>query len=380
MLYYWCMDSPFPHAAPLAPADMIDREHEAELLTGWAFDGVNGRLVAPRQYGKTTLLRRIAADARDGGLAAVYVDFFGVLTLTDVAERIEQAYAAQLTGPLAAWFTTIRRTLRSSVTLGGGPVPASATVSADPQASAPLLDRLDVPRKLFDRHGVRALVIFDEFQDVMAARDRADAVIRSQIQHHGEAATYMFAGSHVGMMRELFGDRRRAFYSQARPLELSPLPVEDTGEFVARRFEASGRAIDAEAMGLLLDAADGHPQRTMVYADALWRQTGPNGTADVATWWQAYDDVLREARPALRALWQQWTPRQQRVLATIADNRSALYAKVQPHGGSRGSGISRAVAELEAAGEIVEDRRTATGRRLVDPLFAAWIAAGRPGE
>jgi hypothetical protein len=359
---------------------MIDRDAEAEKLTSWAFGGVNGRLAAPRQYGKTTLLGRVAAEARDGGLAAVYVDFFGVLTLSDIAGRIEQAYAAQLRGPLAAWFQAVSRTLRSSVTLGCGPVPASATISADPQSSTPLLERLALPRKLFDRHGVRALIIFDEFQDVLTARDRADAVIRSEIQHHGDAATYLFAGSHVGMMRELFADRRRAFYNQARPLDLLPLPVEETGEYVASRFTEGDKEISPEALGLLLDASHGHPQRTMWYADALWRHTEAEGTADEGTWWQAYDEVVREARPALRALWQQWTPRQQRVLATIADNRGALYAKVQPHGGSRGSGIGRAVDDLRGAGEIVEDRRTTTGYRLVDPLFATWIVAGRPGE
>jgi hypothetical protein len=41
------------------------------------------------------------------------------------------------------------------------------------------------------------------------------AVIRSETEHHGDAASYVFSGSVVGMMRELFGDRRRAVYGQA---------------------------------------------------------------------------------------------------------------------------------------------------------------------
>ena len=65
-------------------------------------------------------------------------------------------------------------------------------------------------------------MVFDEFQDVLGAQERSDAVIRSEIQHHGDAAAYVFAGSHVGMMRELFATprarstARRARWSWAR--------------------------------------------------------------------------------------------------------------------------------------------------------------------
>lgn len=43
------------------------------------------------------------------GWAAVYVDFFGVLTLDDIAQRIERAYAAELQGKLAGYFAGVRQ-------------------------------------------------------------------------------------------------------------------------------------------------------------------------------------------------------------------------------------------------------------------------------
>jgi hypothetical protein len=371
--------SPFVYQHPLPPADMIDRDQEAGRLLDAAFDGVNMRLVAPRQYGKTTLLQRLVREAADGGLAAVYVDFFGVLTLTDVAQRVEQAYAEYLPGDLAEWFARVRKALRANLTVGGGPVPASASVGVDPQSSVPLLDRLALPRRLHEKHGTRTLVVFDEFQEVLAARERIDRVIRSEIQHHGQAATYVFAGSHVGMMHELFGDRRRAFYGQAKPLILSALPDEDTGEYVADRFAATNKEVGGEALWLLLNAADGHPQCTMRFADALWLETPPGRTASGEDWLRAYDQVLIDARPELRGIWSRFSGGQQRVLVTIAQNTAGLYAKSRPNGGSRGGSVRAATRELADRGEIVDDSRTVTGYRLVDPLFAAWISEGRPG-
>jgi hypothetical protein len=62
--------------------------------------------------------------------------------------------------------------------------------------------------ELQDRLGAPLVVVLDEFQAVLGAASKIDAAIRSVIQHHDRVG-YIFAGSHVGMMRELFSDRAR---------------------------------------------------------------------------------------------------------------------------------------------------------------------------
>ncbi len=73
-------------------------------------------------------------DATKEGWAAVDVDFFGVLTLADVADRIERTHADSLQGRAASWFAGARRLLRPTFRAGGGPVPAGVDVTVDPQA------------------------------------------------------------------------------------------------------------------------------------------------------------------------------------------------------------------------------------------------------
>lgn len=332
--------------------------------------------MAPRRYGKTSLVGRLLHDAAKVGWATVYVDFFGVLTLSDIAERIEAAYAEQLEGSLRAWFAGVRRALRPMLTVGGGPVPGSVGVSLDPQDEPPLLDRLALPRRLHERNGKRVLVVFDEFQDVLGAQSRADAVIRSEIQHHGDAASYVFAGSHVGMMRELFADKRRAFYGQAAPIALPPLSPEDVAEYVAARFAATGREVGT-ALELLLATAQGHPQRTMLLAHYLWDATAAAQTATEEIWFRAYDRAMRDIQDELRAIWGGLPGGQRRALVAIAENAGGLYATARSHGGSRGGAIASAVTALADAGEVAEDSSTATGYRVVDPLLAAWTLRGR---
>jgi hypothetical protein len=371
--------NPFRYSEPVPPAELIDRDAEAKELLDRAVSGNSSRLVAPRRYGKTSLLGRLIEEARREGWAAVYVDFFGVLTLADVAARIEVAYSQQLRGRLASWFEGIRRRLRPTLRLGGtDSVPVGFDVSLDPQSEQPLLERLALPRRLNDRDGTRTLVVFDEFQDVLETKARADATIRSEIQHHGDAASYVFAGSQLGMMRRLFADKRRAFYGQASPVDLDPLDPEDVASYVSGRFEATGKDV-GEALAPLLDVARGHPQRTMLLANAVWERTPPRGRAMEETWMDAYEGVLHATIDELRAIWTALSAGQRRGLSAIAENRAGLYASGRARGGSRGGAVKSAVSALVDRGEVMKDTSSRTGYRTVDPLLEAWVVAGTPG-
>jgi hypothetical protein len=252
-------------------------------------------------------------------------------------------------------------------------------VSVDPQAEPPLLERLALPVRLHERDGTRTLVVFDEFQDILATKEQADAVIRSEIQHHGDAASYVFAGSHVGMMRELFSDRRRAFYGQAAPVDLPPLSPTDVAEFVSDHFQRSGRRIGS-ALNPLLDVAQGHPQRTMLLAHVLWELTEEGEEVGEELWLSAFDEAMHYVRDELRATWSSLPTSQRRVLTAIAENREGIYAAGRRQGGSRGGAVRNAVEALRDRGDIVEDETAIAGWRLVDPLLTAWVNEGRPGS
>jgi hypothetical protein len=337
-----------------------------------AREGNNSRLVAPRRFGKTSLLRRVIGEAEADGWVGVYVDFFGVLTLAEVAERIERAYTSSLTGRVARWFDGVRRTLRPTVKAGAGPVSASAHLEP---VSASLAERLDLPLRVHEKFGRRVLVVFDEFQEIMAADTKADSVLRAAIQHHAEAASYIFAGSHVGMMTALFADRRRAFYAQAQPVRLPPLPPTACAKFISSRFHDTGKDV-GDALDPMLGAAVGHPQRTVLLAHAVWQQVEPGGTGDRSSLSLARDRVISDLADEFRVLWTDLPSGQRRVLAAVCD-------QARPYGrggsGSRGGAVRSALTRLVDRGDLVIDSGQPSGYRVVDPLLAAWVREQRVG-
>jgi hypothetical protein len=369
-------DNPFEYSKPLAAGQMVDRRAELSTLGDQLVNTHNSRLVGPRRYGKTTLINAALAQARDDGLVAIKVNFLGVLTLDDIAERIERAYSEQLESKLKQWFTGVVRTLQPTLTGGGGPVPASIAIS--PQASTSgLLDRLALPAKVHAKHGVRSAIAFDEFQDVLRVGTNADAIIRSEIEGHAGVAGYVFSGSHIGMMRELFAARRRAFFGQATPIDLPPLAPDELAEYIADRFLHDDRD-PGEALGPLLDLAQGHPQRALLLANKLFTATGRGNAADSDAWSRALAAACSEVDPEVTQIWNDLTATAQRVLAVIAEGTIGLGSRAarERYGLPKTGTNQQVVRQLADEAHIVQ-AETPTNWAVVDPLLGLWLRGGR---
>ena len=257
--------TPFRFEGPVDPELLIDRQAELATLGRRAGDRVGVRLAAPRRYGKTSLLLAHAAQLRETGWRTAHVDFSRVTDMTDAARRVVAAYA-----PLdSTWMRAHLSGLLGRLGLSVGTAGASVTVgprpaAPDPEAAEAVMHRLlDLPKTLWERDQTSTLVIFDEFQDLLVARQDLDGLLRSVIQYHGDAAAYVYAGSEPSMMRGLFDARERPLFGQADPLALERLPLDDVLADLAERFEIEG--LDpGEALGELAVFADGHPQRVML--------------------------------------------------------------------------------------------------------------------
>lgn len=367
--------NPFVFARPLEPDELVDREDELALMAERARDGVNSRLSSPRDYGKTSLLRRAIVDARAAGSGAVLVDLYGVRTAGQMAAQIERAYEALPAGPLRKAHQALRKhgaSLGVQTPIGG----ATLSLGAGEAGERALLDALDLPLVLHERTRNPVLVVFDEFQAVLQIQ--LDALVRSVIQHHGPGVTYVFSGSHPGMMLSLFADRRRPFYGQAAPMHLGRLPREALASYVDEHFEKSGRDV-GEALGWLLDLVDGHPQRAMLFAHLLWRHTGPDETAGEEAWTAAYAEAWDYLRGDFEATWDSFSRIEAGVVEAVAAGVRGLTGRAarEIFGLPAGSAAPDAAKRLVRAGLLCEPEGETGPLALVDPVFARWVLAGR---
>ena len=366
--------NPFIYSHPIAPDDIIDRDDETRRLLTSAVGGHYVRLYAPRKYGKTSLLRRVLRDAeREEGMVPILVDLYGVLSVADVAIRFERAYARQLKGKTRARVEEFLQSTGLGLSLGA--LGVSARIQLNPRTDPlPALHALlDLPLRLEDAGGFRALIVLDEFQDITKVKEM-DAVLRSHIQFQGEVASFVFAGSEPGLMRELFEDRARPLYGQAVPMRLERLADADIAGYISGRFRESGRSV-GEALNPLVTAARGHPQRAMLLAHRLWEETELDGTAALADWARAHAAALAELQPEFDANWRRLPTNAQKALRAVVAGEGSPFQKTVLEQLDLAKSTARASLNSLVAGATVEQR--GDEYVVIDPLFAEWISRRR---
>src|SRR3954467_3474264 len=280
--------NPFIYSHPIAPEDIIDRDEETKRLLTAAVGGHYVRLYAPRKYGKTSLRRRVLRDGeQQERMIPILVDLYGVLSVADVAIRFERAYSRQLKGKVRARVEEFLQSTGLGLSLGA--LGVSARLQLDPRTDPlPALHALlDLPLRLEEGGGFRALIVLDEFQDIAKVKEM-DALLRSHIQFQGEVASFVFAGSEPALMRELFERKERPLYGQAVPMRLDRLADADIAEYIVRRFREAGRSA-GDALNPLIELAAGHPQRAMLLAHRLWNEIADGGTATLRDWASAHE-------------------------------------------------------------------------------------------
>lgn len=364
--------NPFLFDRPLSPEDLIDRDGDLALLTSLADSGQSARLTGPRRYGKTTLLGRLAQVMRNEyGFATATVDLSRATSVGDVVQRVGAAYDDAFTGNLRRTWHALRRRIAPSMTVG---IPGLANVGVAPvqapgDALATLHELLEVPRRLHERTGTRCFVAYDEFQEMLAAQPDLDGVLRSHIQHHGSAVSYIFAGSHAGMMSALFGDRRRPLFEQARAVRIGPLAEADIADYVDARFAQASRELEASTADRLAHLAAGHPQRAMMIAHFLWERGGSG--AGLEELQDAWLQALAEAEESLQRTWDSLSPNQRKLVKVIAAGHDhPLRRHALEQAGLVKSSTVDARDALAAQGDLfILDR----GRvALADPFLANW--------
>jgi hypothetical protein len=362
--------NPFRFSGPLAPEDMIDRDREADDLLALTEGGHSFRLVGPRRYGKTTLLRRVLASAEREGVAAILVDLQDVLSIAEIVVRIERAYE-RLKGPVRRHVESVLRTWNIGASLGGGGFTASLQRNPRVDAESVLLRLLELPAILFERQGTTSLIVFDEIQDVLAVRG-ADGKIQSVIQHQTDAATYAFAGSAPGVMQQLFADPKRPLLDQAVPRNLAPLPLDAVGRYISERFRHTGRNAGV-ALSPLIEFTRGHPQRSMMLAHYLWERTPRGQSAHEETWLAALDQAAADTAPVMNTIWRALTPNERRVARALAVATTPLHSEETASAvGIKRSSIGRALESLVSNADVIDENGSA---RLTDPMLELWLGA-----
>ncbi len=354
--------SPFPYQGPLEGSQVRGREALVADLAQRITDRRVTALLGPRRYGKTSVLKRVAADLAGVGPEAVWVDLYELGSMADLAGALDRGLAA-VAGPLRRILDTVAGGF--SLRLGVIGVELSREKRNRPDPVITVRQLVQVLVRSAQRQDL--FVVFDEFSGIDHVGGAA-AVLRTELQHHYQDLGIVFAGSQPSTMRALFSDQAQPFFAQADLVEIEPLGGDAIVTIVDDGFAATDRDAGSTP-GRIAGFVFGHPQRAMQLADAVWRHTPAGTAATESTWEDALADVRASVDMGTERMFSLLPVGHQKTLRVIATGGSiygtaASVLDLAP-------GTARAASEsLVGSGFLVrrDDRLW-----LVDPLLADWL-------
>ena len=373
-------DNPFRFGALALDEAFTDREAEVAELVADVRNGQDVVVLAPRRFGKTSLVWRAAQQLVAAKVLVAQVDLMTTPTPAKLADRLARAIHDDIASPLlrvkerARVFSGLR--IAPTVTLD--PADGGLSFSFDLQSASPedvgdTLERLlELPARLAADRGRKVCLVFDEFQEVLDIDARLPRLMRAVFQAQPDVA-HVYLGSRRHMMRRLFSDEQEPFWRSAKQIELGVIAPERWVAFLRERFTASARPIDDDALDRMLDVTGGHPYATQELAYFLWQETPRRRRADLARLDAALAKVLRSEHAHFSLLWDRASSGQRSLLLALArePGRPLSGPYRAKHRLAAASTVQRALEALERD-EVVARRGGMA--RIAEPFLAEWIA------
>ena len=373
-------DNPFRFGALALDEAFTDREAEVDELVADVRNGQDVVVLAPRRYGKTSLVWRAAQRLVAEKVLVAQVDLMTTPTPAKLADRLARAIHDDIASPLlrvkerARVFAGLR--VAPTVTIDpqdGGLSFSFDLTSATPEDVGDTIERLlELPAKLAADRGRKVALVFDEFQEILDIDDRLPRLMRAVFQAQPDVA-HVYLGSRRHMMRRLFNDEQEPFWRSAKQVELGVIAPELWVAFLRERFAGTGRTVDDDALDRMLEVTGGHPYATQELAYFLWQETQRRRRADLARLDAALGKVLRSEHAHFSLLWDRAPSAQRQLLLALAREAghplSGAYRA--RHRLPAPSTVQRALEALERD-EVVA--RQSGRARIAEPFLAQWIA------
>lgn len=372
--------NPFSFGALALDAAFTDREAEIDELTADLRNGQDVVLFAPRRYGKSSLMWRVAQQLVTEDMLIAQVDLMRTPTKEKLAEKLAKTIHEEIASRLFRARERLRvfAGLRIAPTITVDPEDGSLSFGFDAQAGRQDIDAtleglLALPGRLATERNRSVALVLDEFQEVVEIDSGLPKLMRSVFQEQPEVA-HVYLGSKRHMMERIFNDENEPFWRSAKKIELGVIPIALFERYATQRFSDTGKVLDANACATVLQMTGGHPYATQEALYFLWEATPAGETAQDSRLERALAALLRSEYAHFSLLWSRAATAQRMVLQALAveqPGRPLSSAYRQRHALPVGATVQTALGALMEAELVTRVRRGEYS--IAEPFLAEWI-------
>jgi len=248
-----------PFTTYYKPEYFCDREEEILQLTNNLFNGLNTLVHSPRRLGKSAMIKHLFFKLEEAKeFETIYVDLFATNNTQDLIRSLTESILEKYHSKNI--FSGIKKLLKGitvSLSLSEAGTPSLSISLTEGQMNSSL-------GQLFaylEKRNKKVVVAFDEFQEVANYPEKAEALLRTQIQKLSNVR-FIYSGSSNHILQNMFYSAKRPFYQSSEVLVLDKIKRDEYFEFIESGFKEFHKTIEAEAINHILDFTDGYTYYT----------------------------------------------------------------------------------------------------------------------
>lgn len=375
------MDGVFQYNKFVTGKQFLGRTAEVRAFANLLTQGENVVIYEPPKTGRKSLIQQGFFNMKAAGqrFVAVQLSLLNVRTLSDLTLRLASSVLQSVGSDPSEYAQAARELLAGTHMVFDLARYKSCGEVLSPSWELDLEDlraAFLLPFRIGVQTGVPRFVVIDEFQNVMLTEDGEAAckcmedVLKGLTPELDRGAAYVFTGSQVNAMHDIFGIRRY-FYRRAERVRIAPIETKEIIEHVIKGFLATGKVIDRD---LLLGVC-------RLFRDNIWYINHFSAICDSLTRGYIMEQTLSEAlgsliaihEPRFVAMMNDLTTFQVSLLRAALDGHTRFSsAEVIKQYGLNSSANVRRLKDALCKKEIItfdEDDNPV----LLDPLFEYWV-------
>lgn len=285
--------SPFPLTGYHGAGYFCDREEETRRLTSNIYGGISTVLTAQRRMGKTSLIKHVLAK-QPSGVRSIYLD---ILPTENRDELLNELATAMVNGiadkkgfgrKVWDFIKSLRPTINFD-NLTGSP---QVTFVPGGQAAD---ERIEAILSFLEKEADKTIIAIDEFQQILNyPGQNTDAWLRSVIQRM-KNLVFIFSGSQMHLMTELFTLPARPFYNSAAMLKIGKIDQGRYKTFIKSKFNEASIRISDDIIDAILKWTDIHTYYVQLLCNRVYINSSKEVTSEF--WKEEASKLLFEQEP-----------------------------------------------------------------------------------
>ncbi|MBN2520654.1 MAG: AAA-like domain-containing protein [Bacteroidales bacterium] len=357
---------------PVTGDNLIGRKNEITLITELLKEGQSVALIAPRRYGKTSLMLEVIGQLVKDNFYSCYVDIFSVPNIKIFAERITESVLSNVK------MSTIFRKFKNNVVELAKQLQIKQEFDGmefvlgfsqkDINEWQLLEQSIEFIEKYAIKKNKKIIVAFDEIGDIKKLDgEQIIKLLRSKIQLQKNTA-YLFTGSYESVMEQMFVRSNSPFYRFARIINIGTIDLNEFSAYIIKKLASENITIKNDVIKEILRFTGGHPYYTQLLLQELVLQFRLSNNKKLPGISVTINNLLIIEKNYLEKYWETISviKEERIVLLELAAGSKSLYSVIN----RKDVNIARALKNLTGKGAVIKKENAYF---LTDPLFEYWI-------